>query len=302
MLRTIVFSAFLILLVSQSNSRACCASILDWELKDTAFINGEDPSIAFTIIKYKGPSVAEQFKDTIHQSEILADLKQSYESSATVAIASISHVSEFVVAPETTGDYSYAESVSVKIEKVIKGIIPEKEKNFISPIIGRSFVKAYDSATGEVISIAIISSIADPGYKAIEGRRFLLFLSENDGNTNNLAIPKPQPCFSQLSRYMVDNEDRVYYDGLKIDSMTNSIKRISLLKSDLNKVVQAFSSTAPVKWNKTAIKQVKNSKYQMYCDLMGKRVNTNFSNVSKNASRLVLTKDQKGSKRVIMKK
>lgn len=302
MLRAIVISAFLFVMVSQSSISAICIYKLDWELKDTAFINGEDPSIAFTVIKYKGPSAAEQFKDTIHQSDMLADLKRSYDSNANVIIASIAKAKEFTIVPDSSGEYTYAESVSVKIEKVIKGNVCEMERTFISPIVGKKSVIAYDAITGEVIKIHSYISCPDPGYKSIEGKRFLLFLTENDCSTGNLAIPKPQSCFPQGFRYLVDNNDNVYFNGLVIDSMTNNIKSVPLLKIDLDKVLQSFSSTATVKWNKTATKQVINSKYQMYCDLMGKRVDTKYLNVNKNASLLIITKDQKGSKRVIMKK
>lgn len=311
MFRAIVLSIILGLAILQSPARACCMVFSFWQLKDTTFIDGDDdPSIAFTVFKYNinERTFEEKGKDTIYQSEMIADLKRSYDNSAAVVVASISGVKEFVLEPDANGTYFYAESVTVKIENVIKGTIDEMERTFISPVSGKSFKYIYNYENGETIPIIQQVSLQDPGYKAIDGKRFLIFLNNKESSDSNLTIQKPGPCNFSLNKYIVDKNNRVSFDGLEIDSITNKISKTSLLTIDLDKIVQAFpnhivdtdvlisteknENSTPVKLDNRTIKQVRSSKYQGYCDLMGKRVPANISGRHTKASQLIISVDE----------
>lgn len=300
MFRAIAGSIILIIIVTQLPVIACCASILNWDLKDMTFINGDDPSISFTVCKYSGGSFDEICKDTVYQSEMLSDLKQSYDRSASVVVASISNAKEFALEPDEEGIIYYAESVSVKIEKVIKGTIDKGERTVVSSIDGKSLIYIYNDTTEEFIPVYSIRSLKDPGYKAIEGRKFLLFLNKNECSARNLTIQKPEPCVSQMFRYLVDNSNKVYFDGLEIDSITNKIKRVSKLTVELDKVMEFFSNSTSVQLNKKPIKQVRSSKYHAYCDLMGKRVLMNNSDRHISGTRPIISFDEGCKNRIKM--
>lgn len=298
--RAIILLIGLILLVQQTPSRACCAYFSFWELKYTTFIENDDPSIAFTVFKYNSNEsrFEAKGKDTICQSEMIADLQQSYDSSQAVLVAFISRAYKFVLAPDSNRECFYAESVTVKIERVIKGSLDKNERVFVSSLKDGSFKLVNNSITGNTDTIySPITSLYDQGYKAIEGVRFLLFLNNKESSDSNLTIQKPHPCISTQLRYLVDNSNKVYFDGIEIDPITNKVKKVSLQKIDLDKVIQVFSNTenekmntnTSVKFQKRIVNQAISSKYQAYCDLMGKKVTENYSDRNSMALRRIIS-------------
>jgi hypothetical protein len=239
--KKVMMLATLVLSVTQNTSIAACAEGKINFLLDTAFIDGADPSIAFKV----GGLTPVTSIDTISQSGLLSDLKALCDGSTNVIIASICNTQQFGTVPDSQGRFVYAESVTVRIESVIKGTMIPQDRIFTSYLNGISGqVKSYDSLAGihsETITLGLESN---SGYRSIIGNRFLLFLSDSLKNCSNIGIMPRDPCSNMLNNFLIDKNDFVYYDGHDFDFEKMQVIRDPLLKVELVKVLQKLRTAS----------------------------------------------------------
>jgi hypothetical protein len=86
-------------------------------------------------------------------------------------------------------------------------------------------------------------SVRSPDYATMVGKRFLLFLSKNEMESSSLTIDKPEPCVFNYYKYIINENDQLFFDGNVIDQDKKEVINTYLMKIDFNSVINVFSSS-----------------------------------------------------------
>jgi len=93
------------------------------------------------------------------------------------------------------------------------------------------------------IDVISAVSVRSPDYATMVGKRFLLFLSKNEMESSSLTIDKPEPCVFNYYKYIINENDQLFFDGNVIDQDKKEVINTYLMKIDFNSVINVFSSS-----------------------------------------------------------
>jgi hypothetical protein len=283
----------LLLLIPQTQSDACCIDVINYHMTIAKYSTGNDSAVVVNIT-----DIAKPFKDSLLPTHLLSQLKMAYDTSKLVVVARISEYKSSFPELTTPGKVTYfTEFATISIDTILKGTMMQHQKTMTNEIDGIARILHYDTLNNRYDTIKSYLSITEPGYDFIKNKRFLIFAQKE---SNCFDLPLVDMCAMSTDAYVIDSNNQIYYDGVKINFANRKVTNIPFLKLRFSDFVDNLKPVRAV--NNLTIKGKSNTSGISVSsfNLLGKKVSpiTSYEFLTKSASSLFLSKsqNQKGAK------
>lgn len=189
------------------------------------------------------------FTDTLYESDYIARLRNLYTNSEVVVIASVYKAVQFIPPLSEIGKTVFAaESVTVKIESVLKGQM-QPVWNYIYQLTNPSYQLYYDSITGQNKTSVMMLSHSEPTHASIVNDRFILFFTHDQIPANSQSFKLPiskDGCNPYSNAFKVNIRNHLFFDGYEIDTVHKTVTAIPEMTVLLDKFVASVGPSAIV--------------------------------------------------------
>jgi hypothetical protein len=280
----------LLLLIPQTQSDACCIDVINYQMTISKYPAGNDSAVVVNIT-----DIAKPFKDSLLPRHLLSQLKAAYDTSKLVVVAHISEYKSTFPELTTPGKVTYfTEFATISIDTILKGAMMQQQKTMTNEIDGIARILHYDSLNNRYDTITSILSITEPGYNFIKNKRFLIFAQKE---STCFDLPLVDMCAMSTDAYVIDSNNQIYYDGIKINFANRKVTNIPFLKLRFSDFVDNLKPVRAV--NNITIKGKSNTSGISVSsfNLLGKKVSPiiSYEFLTQHSSSLLLIQSPNGN-------